>query len=156
MRGKRAPKRKLLPDPKYKSTTIAKFINYVMERGKKTVAQSIVYGAFDIINKKLNQDPLEVFDQALKNVTPALEVKSRRVGGANYQIPIPVRGERKLALACHWILDAARHKKGKPMAEKLANELMEAYQNQGDAVKKRMDVHRMAEANRAFAHFARF
>ena len=156
MRGKRASKRKILPDPKYKSTSVAKLINYVMERGKKTVAQSIVYGAFDLIKEKAKQDPLEVFDQAVKNVTPALEVKSRRVGGANYQIPIPVRGERKIYLAYHWIIDAARHKKGKPMAEKLANELFEAFQNQGDAVKKRMDVHRMAEANRAFAHFARF
>jgi small subunit ribosomal protein S7 len=156
MRGKRAPKRKILPDPKYKSISVAKFINYIMERGKKTVAQSIVYGAFDLVKEKAKQDPLEVFDQAIKNVTPALEVKSRRVGGANYQIPIPVRGERKIYLAYHWLIDAARHKKGKPMAEKLANELFEAYQNQGDAVKKRMDVHRMAEANRAFAHFARF
>ena len=156
MRGKRAPKRKILPDPKYKSINLAKFINYIMERGKKTVAQGIVYGAFDILKEKTKQDPLEIFDQAIKNVTPSLEVKSRRVGGANYQIPIPVRGERKIALSYHWIIDAARHKKGKPMAEKLANELFEAYQNQGDAVKKRMDVHRMAEANRAFAHFARF
>ena len=156
MRGKRAPKRKILPDPKYKSINLAKFINYIMERGKKTVAQGIVYGAFEMLKEKTKQDPLEIFDQAIKNVTPSLEVKSRRVGGANYQIPIPVRGERKISLSYHWIIDAARHKKGKPMAEKLANELLDAYQNQGDAVKKRMDVHRMAEANRAFAHFARF
>jgi len=156
MRGKKAPKRKILPDPRYKSTNLAKFINYIMERGKKTVAQGIVYGAFEMLKEKTKQDPLEIFDQAIKNVTPSLEVKSRRVGGANYQIPIPVRGERKISLSYHWIIDAARHKKGKPMAEKLANELLEAYQNQGDAVKKRMDVHRMAEANRAFAHFARF
>jgi small subunit ribosomal protein S7 len=156
MRGKRAPKRKTLLDSKYKSANIAKLINYIMERGKKTVAEGIVYGAFDLLKEKTKQDPLEIFDQAVKNVTPALEVKSRRVGGANYQIPIPVRGERKIYLAYHWLIDAARHKKGKPMAQKLADELLEAYQNQGDAVKKRMDVHRMAEANRAFAHFARF
>lgn len=156
MRGKKAPKRKILSDPRYKSINLAKFINYVMERGKKTVAQGIVYEAFDVLKEKTKQDPLEIFDQAIRNVTPALEVKSRRVGGANYQIPIPVRGERKVYLAYHWIIDAARNKKGKPMAEKLANELNDAYQNQGDAVKKKMDVHRMAEANRAFAHFARF
>ncbi len=156
MRGKRAPKRKILPDPKYKSTNIAKFINYVMERGKKTTAQKIVYGAFEILKEKTKQDPLEIFDQAIKNVSPTLEVKSRRVGGANYQIPIPVRGERKFFLASHWILNAAQSRKGKPMMEKLANELLDAYQNQGDAIKKKMDVHRMAEANRAFAHFARF
>jgi small subunit ribosomal protein S7 len=156
MRGKKAPKRRILSDPKYKSANIAKLINYIMERGKKSVAEGIVYGAFDLLKEKTKQDPLEIFDQAVKNVTPALEVKSRRVGGANYQIPIPVRGERKIYLAYHWLIDAARHKKGKPMAQKLADELFEAYQNQGDAVKKRMDVHRMAEANRAFAHFARF
>ena len=156
MRGKRAPKRKILPDPKYKSTHIAKFINYIMERGKKTVAQNIVYRALDLLREKTKQDPLEIFDQAIKNVSPVLEVKSRRVGGANYQIPIPVRGERKMALAYHWVINAAGNKKGKPMAEKLANELFDAYNNQGDAVKKKQDVHRMAEANRAFAHFARF
>lgn len=156
MRGKRAPKRKILPDPKYKSVHVAKFVNYIMRRGKKTVAHGVVYGAFEMLREKTKQDPLEIFDQAIKNVSPVLEVKSRRVGGANYQIPIPVRGERKTALAYHWIIGAARHKKGKPMAEKLANELLDAYNNQGDAVKKKMDVHRMAEANRAFAHFARF
>lgn len=156
MRGKRAPKRKILPDPKYRSTNIAKFINYVMKRGKKTVAQKIVYGAFDLLKEKTKQDPLDIFDQAIKNVSPMLEVKSRRIGGANYQIPVPVRGERRFFLASHWILDAALSKKGKPMTEKLANELLAAYNNQGDAIKKKQDVHRMAEANRAFAHFARF
>lgn len=156
MRGKKAPKRKILPDPKYKSVNLAKFINYVMERGKKTVAESIVYGAFDIIKEKGEQDALDVFDKAIKNVTPLLEIRSRRVGGANYQIPIPVRGERKISLAYHWIIDSARKKKGRPMAQKLASELLDAFNNQGEAVKKRQDVHRMAEANRAFAHFARF
>lgn len=156
MRGKKAPKRKILPDPKYKSVNIAKFINYVMERGKKTVAQDIVYSAFDILGEKTKEDALDIFDKAVKNVTPVLQIKSRRVGGANYQIPIPVRGDKKLALAYNWIIDAAKKKKGRPMAQRLANELLDAYNNQGDAVKKKQDVHRMAEANRAFAHFARF
>jgi small subunit ribosomal protein S7 len=156
MRGKRAPKRKILPDPKYKSTHVAKFINYVMQRGKKTVAQKIVYGAFDILKEKTKLDPLDIFDQAIKNVGPLLEVRGRRIGGANYQIPYPVRGERKLALAYRWIIEAAKTKKGRPMVEKLADELWAAYNNEGDAIKKKQDVHRMAEANRAFAHFARF
>ena len=156
MRGKKAPKRKILPDPKYKSVNIAKFINYVMERGKKTVAQDIVYSAFDILGEKTKEDALDIFDKAVKNVTPVLQIKSRRVGGANYQIPIPVRGDKKLALAYNWTIDAAKKKKGRPMAQRLANELLDAYNNQGDAVKKKQDVHRMAEANRAFAHFARF
>lgn len=154
MRGKRAPRRDILPDPRNNSTIIAKFINKIMERGKKTVAQSIVYGAFDIVKEKTGQDPLTVFDAAMKNVAPILEVKSKRVGGANYQIPIEVRGERRVALAMRWIIEAAQAKRGKPMRQKLAEELLEASVNQGDAVKKRADVHRMAEANRAFAHFA--
>lgn len=154
MRGKQAPKRELRPDAKYNSTLITKFINYIMQRGKKTVAQSIVYGAFDIIKEKSKQDPLTVFDAAMKNVAPILEVKSKRVGGANYQVPIEVRGDRRISLAMRWIITAASSKKGKAMKIKLAQELMEASMNQGDAVKKRADVHRMAEANRAFAHFA--
>lgn len=154
MRGKQAPKRVIAPDPKFNSVTIAKLINYVMERGKKTVAQSIVYGAFDIISAKSKQDPIEIFEKAMKNVTPILEVRSRRVGGANYQVPVEVRGDRKLALAFRWLLIAAAGRKGKPMAEKLAEELMAAAKNEGAAIKKREDVHRMAEANRAFAHFA--
>ena len=156
MRGKKAPKRKILADPRYKSINIAKFINYVMERGKKTVSEDIVYTAFDILKEKTKEDSLDIFDKAIKNVTPLLEIRSKRVGGANYQIPVPVRGERKLALAYHWIIDAARKKKGRPMAEKLAGEILDAYNNQGDAIKKKQDVHRMAEANRAFAHFAKF
>ncbi|MBI4425966.1 MAG: 30S ribosomal protein S7 [Candidatus Kerfeldbacteria bacterium] len=154
MRGKRAPQREIAPDPRYNSTLIAKFINHVMERGKKSVAQKIVYGAFVLVKEKSKQDPLGVFDTAMKNVAPILEVKSKRVGGANYQIPIEVRGDRRIALAMRWIIDAAKNKKGRAMPDKLAQELLEASQNQGDAVKKRADVHRMAEANRAFAHFA--
>ncbi len=131
---------------------VAKFINYLMEGGKKTTASKVLYGAFDILTKQ-TKDPLEVFDRAIKNVMPAVEVRSRRIGGANYQVPREVRGERKISLAFRWIISAAKKRKGKPMAEKMAQELLEASQNAGDAVKKRMDVHRMAEANKAFAHF---
>lgn len=155
MRGKQAPHRALAPDPKFGNPVVAKFINYVMKSGKKSVARGIVYQSFDVISEKTKQDPLDVFDLALKNVMPTLEVKSRRVGGANYQIPMPVRPERRTALAFHWILDAARAKKGRPMAEKLADELIAASKSEGDAIKKKLDVQRMAEANRAFAHFAR-
>lgn len=126
-----------------------------MERGKKTTAERIVYEAFAIIVKKTEKDPVEVFDTAIKNVTPTLEVKSKRVGGANYQIPMPVRGDRRFSLAYRWLIGAARAKKGRPMAEKLAEELIAAYNNEGDAVRKKQDVQKMAEANRAFAHFAR-
>jgi small subunit ribosomal protein S7 len=154
MRGKRAPRRKIAPDPKFNSVSIGKFINYVMRRGKKSTAQSAVYDAFDIIAAKTKQEPVAIFERAVKNVSPILEVRSRRVGGANYQVPIEVRGERKLALTFRWILLAARSRKGKPMREKLAEELMSAAKGEGAAIKKREDVHRMAEANRAFAHFA--
>ncbi len=155
MRGKQAPRRSILPDPKYTSVSIGKFINYVMRRGKKSTAQTVVYRAFDLIEEKTKKPPMEVFEEALKNVSPLLEVKSRRVGGANYQIPLQVRAERRQQLAFRWIIGAARSKKGKPMAERLAGELMAAAENQGDAIKKKQDVQRMAEANRAFAHFAR-
>jgi small subunit ribosomal protein S7 len=155
MRGKQAPKRKILSDPKYSSQVVAKFINYVMERGKKSTAQKIVYEAFNVLEEKTKTPALDVFNEALKNISPLLEVKSKRVGGANYQVPIQVRAERRQQLAFRWILIAARSKKGKPMAEKLANELLAASKNEGDAVKKKQDVQRMAEANRAFAHFAR-
>ncbi|MFC1788005.1 30S ribosomal protein S7 [Patescibacteria group bacterium] len=155
MRGKQAPKRILLPDPKFGDIYVAKFINYVMEDGKKSVAQRIVYDALDIISEKTKQDALEVFNLAIKNVMPSLEVKSRRVGGANYQIPQPVRGERRYVLAYRWILAAARAKKGRPIAQKIAEELLAASKNEGDAMKKKTDVQKMAEANRAFAHFAR-
>ena len=144
------------PDYKYNNIKISKFINYIMERGKKSVAQSIVYGAFDIIEGKMKADPKGVFDQAIKNVSPILEVKGRRIGGANYQVPIEVQEPRKTTLGMRWIIAAARSKKGRPMAQKLADELMEAYNKTGAAIKKREDVHKMAEANKAFAHFARF
>ncbi len=155
MRGKQAPKRAIAADPKYRNTVVAKFINYVMRDGKKTTAQNVVFGAFALIAERTNEDPLEVFDKAMKNIQPTVEVKSKRVGGANYQIPIQVRGERRVSLGFRWVIAAADAKKGRPMAEKLAAELISAANNEGDAVKKKMDVHRMAEANRAFAHFAR-
>lgn len=155
MRGKQAPSRSILPDPKYSSLSVAKLINYVMERGKKSTAQRIVYDAFDILEAKTKKPALEVFEEAVKNVSPLLEVKSRRVGGANYQIPLQVRAERRQQLAFRWLIAATRAKKGRSMAEKLAGEILAAAENQGDAVKKKQDVQRMAEANRAFAHFAR-
>jgi small subunit ribosomal protein S7 len=155
MRGKSAPHREILPDPKYGNQMVAKFINYVMRDGKKTVAQGIVYDTFDIIGEKTKLSPVEVFDKAIKNAMPSVEVKSKRVGGANYQVPMPVRGERRLILAVTWILNATNSKKGRRTAEKLADELIAASKNEGEAVKKKMDVQRMAEANRAFAHFAR-
>lgn len=155
MRGKPAKKRELSPDPKYGSPVVTKLINYIMERGKKTVAQGIVYDAFDIMAEKSKKDPLDVFEEAINNASPIVEVRSRRVGGANYQVPTEVRGERRLALAFRWIISAARDKKGKPMSEKLAEEIMLAAKNEGAAIKKKTDVHRMAESNRAFAHFGR-
>ncbi len=155
MRGKKqAPKRAILPDPRYQSVVVAKFVNNIMERGKKTVARKIVYSAFDILAQKTKQDPRDIFDLAMKNVAPQVEVRSRRVGGGNYQVPVEVRGDRKQMLAMRWIIDAASAKKGRPMHQKLAEELMAASQNEGEAIKKKLDVHRMAEANRAFAHFA--
>jgi len=154
MRRKRNVSREILPDPKYGNTTIAKFINYVMKKGKKNTAQRVVYDTFDLLEKKHKQEPLGIFDTAIRNVSPALEIKSRRIGGATYQVPREVRGERKFALACRWILFAARSKKGKPMAERLADELLAASKNEGSAIKKKLDTQRMAEANKAFAHFA--
>ncbi|MDP3900972.1 MAG: 30S ribosomal protein S7 [bacterium] len=148
-------KRVIAADPKYGDVIIAKFINYVMYGGKKSTAQRVVYKAFDIMKEKTTKDPVEVFRQAIENVSPVLEVRSRRVGGATYQVPVEVRSSRKFALAVRWILLAARSKKGKPMAEKLAEEILAAFNKEGAAMKKREDVHRMAEANRAFAHFAR-
>lgn len=153
MRGKQAPKRVGKPDPKFSRLDIAKFISRIMKNGKKTVAQGIVYNAFKRISDITKQDPLDIYDKAIQNVSPNLEVKGRRVGGANYQVPVVVVGDRKLALAHRWILDASRAKKGKPMHEKLADELIAASKGEGDAMKKREDVQRMAEANRAFAHF---
>lgn len=155
MRGKRVPKRTIKADPKYARIDVAKFINYIMMSGKKSTAQRIVYDAFDRIAEQTKKDPLEVFDEAIRNVSPVLEVKSKRVGGANYQIPMQVRAERRIQLAFRWIVNATRNVTGKPMAEKLANEIIAAAENSGEAVKKKQDVQRMAEANRAFAHFAR-
>jgi len=155
MRGKAISKRKIQLEAKFNDPEIAKFINYIMERGKKTVAQQIVYGCFEIIKDATKQDPRHVFNKALKQVSPLLEIRGRRIGGANYQIPFQVRGDRRFALGCRWIIEAARARKGKPMAEKLAAEIMDAAKGEGAAMKKRAEVHRMAEANKAFAHFAR-
>lgn len=145
---------KLRPDVVYKSLKVEKFINYVMERGKKNAARQIVYGAFDQVKETTKQDPLEIFETAIKNVAPLVEVRSRRVGGANYQVPHEVRPERQLALAYRWMIEAAKSKKGRPMAAKLAEEILSANKNEGEAIRKRENVHKMAEANRAFAHFA--
>ena len=143
------------PDIMYGSDKLEKFINNIMESGKKDTARGIVYGALAIIKEKMNnENPLEIFDAAIKNVGPAIEVRSRRVGGANYQVPREVRPERRQALAYRWIIDAARGKKGKPMEEKLAEELMQAFNNEGIAIKKRDDTKKMAESNKAFAHLA--
>lgn len=158
MRGKQAPKRKIAADPKFGNVNVSKFVNFIMYDGKKTIAQTVVYDCFAIVAKKTEKteaEAVEIFENALKNVAPSLEVKSKRVGGANYQVPMSVRGDRRNMLAFRWIITAARAKKGRPMAQKLADELIAAANNDGDAVKKKLDVQRMAEANRAFAHFAR-
>ncbi len=155
MRGKRAPKRKIEPDQKFNSIPIAKFINYIMHGGKKSVARSIVYDALEIVSEKTKQDGLSVFNQAIKNIQPSVEVKGKRIGGANYQIPRVVSGARKQVLAYRWIIEAARARKGKAMSVRLADEIMAAANNEGDAIKKRGNVHKMAESNKAFAHFSR-
>jgi small subunit ribosomal protein S7 len=152
VRRKQKAKRIITPDPKFNNVMVAKFTNYLMTGGKKTTARKILYGAFDILEKQ-KKDSIAVFDQAIKNVSPSVEVRSKRVGGANYQVPKEVRGERKIALTFRWLINAARARKGRPMAERLAMEFLDASQNQGAAIKKRMDTHRMAEANKAFAHF---
>ena len=144
---------KIQPDSKYNNVKISKFINYLMERGKKTVAAGILYDAFDFIQEKLKTEPRQVFDNALKNVSPMLEVKGRRIGGANYQVPMEVFEPRKTTLGMRWMIAAARSKKGKPMSIRLAEEIMEASNKQGIAFKKREDTHRMAEANKAFSHY---
>ncbi len=141
------------PDPKYRSMTVARFINRVMERGKKTTATRLVYGAFDIINEKTKKNPTEIFETALRNAGPSMEVKPRRVGGATLQVPIEVSSERRAALAMRWIIGYARSRSGKTFAEKLAAELLDAASNQGSAIKKKEETHKMAEANRAFAHY---
>jgi len=152
-RRREIAKREVLPDPKYSSQDVAKFINVLMTRGKKSVAESILYGALEQIKKKGGKDPLEVFNQAVNNVKPMVEVKSRRVGGANYQVPVEVRPVRRVALAMRWLRDAARGRGEKSMGARLANELSEAAEGRGSAMKKREEVHRMAEANKAFSHF---
>ena len=152
-RRHRAEKRIVLPDAKYGDKVVAKFINNVMEHGKKAVAEKIVYSAFDIIAQKSKQDALKVFSEALDNVKPLVEVKSRRVGGATYQVPMEVRADRRQALAIRWIIEAAQKRSETTMTERLANELLDALANKGSAVKKREDTHRMAEANKAFSHY---
>jgi small subunit ribosomal protein S7 len=155
MRGKPAPKRDIEGDIKYSDKSVAKFINYIMTGGKKTTAEKVVYGAFEFIKDKTKQDPRHVFNKALKRVSPLVEVRGKRVGGANYQVPFQVRGERRFALGCRWLIESAKARKGKPMAEKLGMEIMDASEGEGAAVKKREMVHKMAEANKAFAHFSR-
>ena len=152
-RRAQAPKRDILPDPKYGSVRLAKFINIMMLDGKKAVAERVIYGALDVMKEKGLTEPVEVLEQALENVSPAVEVKSRRVGGATYQVPVEVRPVRRSALAMRWIIDAARKRGEKSMTLKLAGELSDAAEKRGTAVKKRDDVHRMAEANKAFSHY---
>ena len=147
------PKRDVLPDPIYNSKLVSKLINSVMYDGKKGVAQKIVYSAFDLVKEKSGKDPLEVYEQAMENIMPVLEVKARRVGGSNYQVPIEVRPERRTALGLRWLTAYARNRSEKTMKERLANEILDASNGQGGAVKKREDTHKMAEANKAFAHF---
>jgi len=148
-----AEKREVLPDPKFGNIIITKFMNSVMYAGKKSVAEGIVYGALGMIETKTKQSPLTVFEQALENVMPTIEVRSRRVGGATYQVPLEVPGDRQLSLAMRWLVDLADARKGIPMKEALAAEIMDAYQGQGNAIRKRDEVHKMAQANKAFAHF---
>lgn len=152
-RRRGVPKRDILPDPKHKDVLVAKFINVIMRKGKKSVAESIMYGSFDLIRKRTKSDPIKVFRKALENVRPVVEVKSRRVGGSTYQVPVEVRPERKMALAIRWLISFARKRQEKTMLERLAAELMDAANNRGSAVKKKEDVHKMAEANKAFAHY---
>lgn len=152
-RRHRAEKREILPDPKFGNVVVTKFMNSIMYAGKKSAAESIVYGAFDIIEGKTKQSPLGVFEQALDNVMPSIEVRSRRVGGATYQVPVEVRTDRRQALGIRWLITAARERNEKTMTERLSAELLDASNNRGNAVKKRKDTHRMAEANRAFSHY---
>ena len=152
-RRREVPKRDILPDPKYRDQTVTKFVNIIMQDGKKSVAEKILYGALDIIQERNKRDPLDTFNQALENIRPIIEVKSRRVGGATYQVPVEVRPSRRNALAMRWLVDAARKRGERSMVAKLAGELMDASENRGGAAKKREDVHRMAEANKAFSHY---
>jgi small subunit ribosomal protein S7 len=152
-RRREVPKRDILPDPKFGSVDLSKFMNVIMESGKKAIAERIIYGALEQVEKKSGKDPLEVFTVALNNIKPMVEVKSRRVGGANYQVPVEVRPVRRVALAMRWLKESARKRGEKSMAQRLANELLEAVEGRGGAMKKRDEVHRMAEANKAFSHF---
>lgn len=152
-RRREVPKRDILPDPKFGSVDVSKFVNVLMTAGKKSVAERIIYGAFDNIAAKSGKDPLEIFMQAINNVKPIVEVKSRRVGGANYQVPVEVRPSRRMALSMRWLREAARKRSEKSMGQRLANELLEAAEGRGAAMKKRDEVHRMAEANKAFSHY---
>ena len=152
-RRREVPKRDILPDPKFGSIAVSKFMNAIMQDGKKSVAERIVYGAFDIVAQKTGKEPLEVFNAAMDNIKPIVEVKSRHVGGANYQVPVEVRPERQMALAMRWLREFSRKRSEKSMGERLAAEMLEAAENRGGAVKKRDEVHRMAEANKAFSHF---
>lgn len=154
MRRGQIPKRKIESDIKYQSALVAKFINYIMRGGRKTVARRIVYDSLESAEKKLGKSALEILEQAVRNAGPEQELRSRRIGGANYQIPYPVKADRKITLALRWIIETAKSKKGKPMNDKLAQELIDAFNNTGLAVKKKIDTHRMADANKAFAHFA--
>jgi small subunit ribosomal protein S7 len=155
MRKKRNYKREIEPDIKHENLQIARFINYLMKDGKKSVAQKVMYDALDLIAKKTKLEPLQVFEKAIENASPTYEVISKRVGGANYQVPREVRSERKFFLACHWLIEGAKSVKGKPMAQRLSDEIIGVYNNEGYAIRKKQNVHKMAEANRAFAHFAR-
>jgi small subunit ribosomal protein S7 len=152
-RRREVSRREILPDPKYKNILVAKFINKIMERGKKSVAERILYRALEIMQEKTKEDPLKVFEKSVSNVKPVIEVKSRRVGGATYQVPTEIRPERRTALAIRWLISYAQERSEKSMEEKLAGELMDAANNRGGAIKKREDVHKMAEANKAFAHY---
>ena len=152
-RRREVPKREILPDPKYHNVELAKFVNVLMTRGKKSIDEQIIYGALNHVEKKSGKDPVDVFTQALSNIRPVVEVKSRRVGGANYQVPVEVRSVRRSALAMRWLRDAARKRSEKSMDLRLAGELMEASENRGTAIKKREEVHRMAESNKALSHF---
>ena len=142
-------------DPKYNSLILGRFINYLMKDGKKSIATTIIYKALEIVKGKIKKDPIEIFEQAIENVSPMYEVVFKRVGGAGYQVPKEVRPERKFFLACHWIIKAARNKKGRSMVDRLADEILAAYNNEGEAIKKKYEIHRVAEANRAFSHLAR-
>jgi small subunit ribosomal protein S7 len=152
-RKRKAPKKIPILDPKYKSTVIPKLINSIMYDGKKTTAEKIIYDAIDKIKSKTKDEPLEIFNQAINNIKPTVEVRSRRVGGATYQVPVEVKSERSQALALRWLVDASRKRKNKNMSDKIFNEIYDAYQNRGSAIKKKEDTHKMAESNKAFAHF---